>query len=80
MQPMWKIIERIMKRQLQKLELHESLHVGLKSKGTGTTLTEMKLAQGLAQLEQVPMWATFIDLRKVFDAMDRERLLEILED
>ena len=26
------------------------------------------------------MWATFIDLRKGFDAMDRERLMEILED
>ena len=26
------------------------------------------------------MWATFIDLRKGFDAMDRECLLEILED
>ena len=41
---------------------------------------EMKLAQGLAQLKQMPMWATFIDLRKAFDAMNRERLLEILED
>ena len=41
---------------------------------------EMKLAQGLAQLEQMPMWVTFIALRKAFDALDRERLLEILED
>ena len=41
---------------------------------------EMILAQGLAQLKQVPMWATFIDLHKAFDAMDREQLLEILED
>ena len=35
---------------------------------------------GSAQLKQMPMWATFIDLRKAFDAMDREWLLEILED
>jgi len=79
-QPMWKIIEGIMERRLQKLGLHESLHGGLKSKGTSTVIMEMRLAQGLAQLKQVPMWATFINLRKAFDAMDRERLLEILED
>jgi hypothetical protein len=34
----------------------------------------------LAELEQMPIWATFIDLRKAFDAIDRERLLEIFED
>ena len=80
MQPMWKIIKGVMERRLQKLDLHESLHGGLKSKGTGTAIMEMKLAQGLAQLDQMPMWATFIDLRKVFNAIDRERLLEILKD
>ena len=51
MQLMWEIIEGISERRLQKLELRESLHGGLKSKGTGTAIMEMKLAQGLAQLE-----------------------------
>ena len=69
-----------MERRLHKLELHDSLHRGLKRKGTGMAIMEMKLAQGLAQLKHMPMWATFINLRKAFDAMDRERLLEILED
>ena len=46
----------------------------------GTAIIEMKLAQGLVQLEQMLMWATFIDLRKAFDVMDREQLLEIQED
>ena len=78
MQPMWKITEGVMERRLQKLELHKSLHGGLKGKGTGTAIMEMKLAQGLAQLKQMPMGAIFVDLRKAFDAMDRERLLGIL--
>ena len=80
MQTMWKIVEGVLERRLHTLELHKSLHGGLKSKGTGTAIMEMKLAQGLAQLGQMPMWATFIDLWKAFDAMARERLLEILED
>ena len=62
------------------MELRESLHNGLKSKGTGTVIMEMKLAQGLTQIKQVAMWETFIDLYKAFDAMDSERLLKILED
>ena len=69
-----------MERRLQKLELHESLHSGLKSKATDTAIMEMKLAQGLAWLEKVPMWATVINLHEAFDGMDMERLLEILED
>ena len=80
MQPMRKITKGVIERRLQKMELHESLHGGLRSKDTGTAIMEMKLAQGLAQLEQMPMLATFIDLQKTFDTMDRERLLEILED
>ena len=68
---MWKIAKGVMERRLQKQELRESLHGGLKSKDTGTVIMEMKLTQGLAQLEQMSMWATFIDLRKAFDAMDR---------
>ena len=80
MQPMWKIIKGIVERKLQKLELHESLHSGLKSKATDTAIMEMKLAQGLAWLEKVPMWATVINLHEAFDGMDMERLLEILED
>ena len=36
--------------------------------------------QQLAYLEQVPLYGLFLDLRKAFDAMDRERCLLILED
>ena len=35
---------------------------------------EMKLAQQLAYLEQTPLFSIFIDLRKAFDAMDRENV------
>ena len=37
-----------------------------------------KLVQQLAYLEQHPLFVIFIDLKKAYDAMDRERCLEIL--
>jgi len=37
------------------------------------------LAQQLAFLEQEALHSVFIDLKKAYDAMDRERCLEILE-
>jgi len=40
---------------------------------------EAKLAQQLAFIEQEALYETFIDLRKAYNAMDRERCLEILE-
>jgi hypothetical protein len=40
---------------------------------------EAKLAQQPAHLEQEPFYGVFLDLKKVFNAMDRERCLLILE-
>ena len=40
---------------------------------------EAKLAQQLAHLEQVPFYGVFLDLKKAFDAMDREQCILILE-
>lgn len=51
-----------------------------KCRGTGTDILEAKFAQQLAYLEQCPLYGIFIDLRKAYDAMDRERCLMILRD
>ncbi len=63
---------------LEAIVLHDSLHECLALQGTGTRIIEAKLAQQLAHLEQTPFFGVFIDLRKVFDAMDCSCCLEIL--
>jgi hypothetical protein len=45
----------------------------------GTAILEAKVAQKLAHLEQEPFYGVFLDLKKVFDIMDRERCLLNLE-
>ena len=63
---------------LEKIILHDSFHGCLAGRGMGTGIIEAKLAQQLAHLEQTPFFGVFIDLKKVFDAMDQSRCLAIL--
>ncbi len=79
LEPLRKVVERIMDWQLNALPLHEALHGCLNGRGTGTAILEAKVAQQLAHLEQEPFYGVFLDLKNAFNAMDRESCLLILE-
>jgi hypothetical protein len=70
LEPIWKVLEKVMDLRLEAIVLHNSLHGCLALQGTETRIIEAKLAQQLAHLEQTPFFSIFIDLRKAFDAMD----------
>jgi hypothetical protein len=76
---LWKVVKHIMDWRLSALPLHEALHGCWNGRGTGTAIREAKLGQQLAHLEQEPLYGVFLDLKKAFNAMDRERCLLILE-
>ena len=67
-----------MDTRLSSIKFHDCLHGFLSGRGTGTATTEVKLTQQLAYLEQAPLYGIFIDLKKAYDAMDRERCMEIM--
>ena len=78
--PIWKVLEVVMDNRLKILHYHDCLlHGFLAGRGTGTTATEVKLAQLLAYIEQVPLYGVFNDLQKAYDEMDKGRCLDILE-
>jgi hypothetical protein len=79
LEPIWKCIERVIDHRLNAIRLHDSLHGCRDKRGTGTAIIEAKLAQQLSYLELKPFYGVFLDLRKAFDAMDRERCLLLLE-
>ena len=79
LEPIWKVIERVIDKRLEAIALHDSLHGCRTGRGTGTAVIEAKLTQQLAHIEQTPFYGVFIDLKNAFDAMDRERCLLILE-
>jgi hypothetical protein len=68
-----------MDKQLNAVKLYESLHGCRNGYGTGTAIIKAKLAQQLAHLEQCPFFCIFLDLKKAFDSMDRDRCLLVLE-
>ncbi len=78
LEPIWKVLEKVMDLRLEAIVLHNSLHGCLASRGTGTGMIEAKLVQQLAHLEQAPFFGVFIDLPKAFDAMDWGQCLKIL--
>jgi hypothetical protein len=73
LEPIWKIIERVIDKRLEAIALHDSLYGCRNGRGSGSAVIEAKLSQQLAHIEQTPFYGVFIDLKKGFDAMDRER-------
>ncbi len=73
------MIKRIIDRRLDSIQLHDSLHGCRHQCGMGTTIIEAKLAQQLSYLKLQPFYRVFLDLKKAFDAMDKEQCLMILE-
>ncbi len=79
LEPIWKVIKQVMDHRLEVIALHDCLHGCRNGQGTGTAVIKAKLAQQLAHIEQAPFYGVFINLRKVFDTMDWEQCLFILE-
>jgi hypothetical protein len=79
LEPVWKCIEQVIDHQLDTINLHDSLHGCRHNRGTRTAIIKAKLAQQLSYLELRPFYGVFLNLRKAFDAMDRERCLMVLE-
>jgi hypothetical protein len=78
LEPIWKVIECVMDHRLEAIVLHDSLHGCRNRRGTGTAVIEAKLTQQLAHIKQCPFYGVFVDLTKAFDAMDRERCLQLI--
>ena len=76
----WKVIESIINWGIaDKVNFYDALHGFRVRRGTGTACIETKLLQQLSKMVQKTLHFIFLDLRKAYDTVDKERLLEILE-
>jgi hypothetical protein len=75
--PFRKVMKKVMVARLALIQFHDSLHGGLSKRGTGTTTIKAKLHQGVAWRDQCPLYQIYIDLKKAYNALDRERMLNI---
>ena len=77
---MWKVVAVILNcRFTSSMTFHDVLHGFWAGRGTGTATLEAKLIQQLAAIREEVLFVIFLDLTKVYDALDRSRFLEILE-
>ena len=77
---MWKVVAAILNRQLTaSITSRYLLHRFRLGRSTGTATLKAKLLQQLAALREEVLYVIFLDLHKVYDALDRSRFLEILE-
>ena len=59
--------------------MHNVIHGLRAGRAKGMDIMELKLAQDLASIYQEPLFLVFLDLRKAYDIVNRERLLITLE-
>jgi hypothetical protein len=76
--PCWKVVEKIMVPRMGAINFHPCLHGGMPKREMGTAMTEAKLAQQLAWVEQEPLFQVFVDLCKAYDHLNRTKCLEIM--
>ena len=76
----WKVVAEILHRRLTtSITYHDFLHGFWAGRGTGTATLEANLLQQLTAMREEVLYVIFLDLQKVYDALDRYRCQEILE-
>jgi hypothetical protein len=62
LEPCWKVVEKIMVKQLGSIKFHDCLHGGLPKRGTGAASIETKLVRQLVWCDQFPLYEIYVDL------------------
>ena len=76
---MWKVVADILNRRITaSITFHNFLHRFWAGRGMITATFEAKLIQQLAALREGVLYVIFLDLHKVYDALDRSECLNIL--
>ena len=78
-QVLWKAVTILLNRRLTVLiTYHNALHGFWAGWGAGTTTLYANLLQQLMKMRGAVLFKVFMDLQKAYDALDRERSLELL--
>jgi hypothetical protein len=61
------------------IQFCDALHGFLEKRDTGTATMEAKLRMQLSHIQQKTLYKIYIDFRKAYDALDRDRTLTIIQ-
>ena len=80
---LWKLVEAIIDTRINILVMfHDTLHVFCASRGTGTDIVDLNMAQDLTSIFRDPLslvFLVFLYLRTSYDTFYRGQLLQTLE-
>ena len=75
----WKALLGVVNRRIKMaVKFHDVLHGFLSGQETGTASLEAKLIQHLKAMREEVLYGVFLNLRKAYDALDRDPCMEIL--
>ena len=80
MEFLWKDIEAIIDTRIKKaMTFHDALHGFCAGRGTGTTITQLKLTQDLESVNHDTLLLMFLDIRKAYYNLEYGLQLKNLE-
>ena len=80
LETLWKVIAALIDTCLRaSLQFHDIFHRFQSGRGTGMAIMELNLVQELAIVDHGPLLLVFFDLRKAYDTVNRDRLIQTLE-
>ena len=80
LETLWKVVETLIDTRLRaSLQFHDVLHEFRAVRGTATAIMELKIAKELAILYHDPLFLVFLDLRKAYNTVNKDRLIQNLD-
>ena len=77
---LWKVVEALIDTYIRaSIQFHDVLHGLWSGRGTGIAILEMNLAQDIAIVDHDPHFLILLNIRKTYDTVDGERLIQTLE-
>ena len=76
---LWKVVEALIDTRIKTVvQFHDVLHGFCAGRGTGTTITELKISQELVSVDQDLLFLALLYLSKAYDNLDQGKLLQTL--
>ena len=80
LETIYKIVSMIIhKRLIESIQFHDSIHGFRTERGTSTAIINIKLKMQLAKRRKIPLYMIFLDIKKAYDTIDRERVIILLK-
>lgn len=80
LETVWKVISMIIKERLAaRINFDDSLHGFRPQRGTGTAIVEARMNLDYSIQQGRALYQVFLDLKKAYDTLDRQRTLQLLQ-